>query len=159
MGSERTHGKQLFAICSSCINRFLADLTLVFSRSQPSQPTLCKTLPRMPQAMPLCQWLFELFAQIVLPRDLFIPGRHPCRAYARWELVRNLATCHCVIPASRRKGRTAEEILEDPGHFCLRMYLKPNVLLALLLLLANAVQASVRVGLDEPRPIQQRFYT
>lgn len=39
------------------------------------------------------------------------------------------------------------------------MYLKPNVLLALLLLLAHAVQASVRVGLDEPRPIQQRFYT
>lgn len=53
----------------------------------------------MLQAMPLRQWLLQLSAQIVSPHDLFIPGRHPCRAYARWELVQNLAIRPlCVIP-------------------------------------------------------------
>lgn len=92
--------------------------------------------------MRLRQWLFQLFAQTVPPRDLFIPGRHPCRAYARRELVQNLAICPLMKAGSHCRGQ--------PGGsrtFYLRTFLKPSVLLAFLLLLANAVQVSVAVGL------------
>lgn len=59
----------------------------------PSHAQIEQDIIQVLQAVPLRQWRFQLFAQIVLPHDMFIPGRHPCRAYASWELVQNPAIC------------------------------------------------------------------
>lgn len=160
MGSGRTHGKQLFAICSPCINRFwlISHLSpLDLNRRSPH----CAR--HHPDAASYQVCLVSVVIPALCPNSVTSRPVHP--RTSSLPSICKLGACpepgHLPLcdPSILKEGSHCRGESGGSRTFCLRMYLKPNVLLALLLLLANAVQASVRVGLDEPRPVQQHFYT
>lgn len=89
MGFGSTQGQQLFAMYSSCTNRF-------WPISHLSSPDLTIAHPQSAEYHP--DAVSGTIASVIIPphsgtsRHVH-PRTYPCRAYAPWELVQNPAIC------------------------------------------------------------------